>query len=224
MSIFFRNTPNPPKHSSSSYINYFAIFYTYLQNFRTLLEKFPIQDLSANVDLSKHSPLSLVHRIVARSSDIDLAQLQLMTSKLNIDISLAVSLNIIRPLFVDKTITASTLSSNRRTTLLQQQPLDIFSYRQRSVQQQRSHSISNESVKKQLRKSSTFLKRLTSKLDDFQTEPQSFNEHPEKFIRTLLTKLLDCIRSKRRSAWQAPHDPRFASFPQNCCKNLPADI
>ena len=121
-----------------------------------------------------------------------------MTSKLNIDISLAVSLNIIRPLFVDKTIATSSLSSNRRTTLLQQQPIDIFSYRQRSIQQQQSHSysLSNDSIKKQIRKSTTFLKRLTSKLDDFQNEPQSFNEHPEKFLRTLLTKLLDSIKSK----------------------------
>jgi hypothetical protein len=177
-------------------MNYFSIFHTYLQNFRTLLEKFPIQDIPADVDLSKHSPLSLIHRIVARSSDIDLTQLQLMTSKLNIDISLAVSLSIIRPLFVDKTIATSPLSSNRRTTLLQQQPIDIFSFRQRGIQQQQSHSLSNGSIKKQIKKSTTFLKRLTSKLDDFQNEPQSFNEHPEKFIRTLLTKLLDSIRSK----------------------------
>jgi uncharacterized protein YaaN involved in tellurite resistance len=119
-----------------------------------------------------------------------------MTSKLNIDISLAVSLNIIRPLFVDKTIATSSLSSNRRTTLLQQQPIDIFSYRPQSQQLQHSHSLSNGSIKKQIRKSATFLKRLTSKLDEFQNEPQSFNEHPEKFIRTLLTKLLDSIRSK----------------------------
>ncbi|UJR25727.1 hypothetical protein I4U23_007079 [Adineta vaga] len=191
---FIRNTSNTSKLSSSSYVNYFSIFHTYLQNFRILLDKFPVQDISSDIDLSKHSPLSLIHRIVARSTDIDLTQLQLMTSKLNIDISLAVSLNIIRPLFVDKTITTSTLSSNRRTTLLQQQPIDIFSYRQRTIQQQQSFSISTESAKKQIRKSSTFLKRLTSKLDDFQNEPQLFNEHPEKFIRTLLTKLLDSIR------------------------------
>jgi len=191
-----RNPSNQTKSPSSSHINYFSIFHTYLQNFRTLLEKFPIQDIPADVDLSKHSPLSLIHRIVARSSDIDLAQLQLMTSKLNIDISLAVSLSIIRPLFVDKTIATSPLSSNRRTTLLQQQPIDIFSFRQRGIQQQQSHSLSNGSIKKQIKKSTTFLKRLASKLDDFQNEPQSFNEHPEKFIRTLLTKLLDSIRSK----------------------------
>ncbi|CAF0855042.1 unnamed protein product [Adineta ricciae] len=195
---FVRNKSNPPKLSSSSYVNYFAIFHTYLQNFRILLEKFPIQDISGDVDLSKHSPLSLIHRIVARSTDIDLTQLQLMTSKLNIDISLAVSLNIIRPLFTDKTITTSTLSSNRRTTLLNQQSIDIFTYRQRSIQQQQSQTISNEvsveSAKKQIRKSSTFLKRLTSKLDEFQNEPRSFNENPEKFIRTLLIKLLDSIR------------------------------
>jgi hypothetical protein len=119
-----------------------------------------------------------------------------MTSKLNIDISLAVSLNIIRPLFVDKTIATSSLSSNKRTTLLQQQPIDIFFNRQQSLQQQQSHSLSNGGIKKQIRRSTTFLRRLTNKLDDFQNEPQSFNEHPEKFIRTLLTKLLDSIRSK----------------------------
>ena len=119
-----------------------------------------------------------------------------MTSKLNIDISLAVSLNIIRPLFVDKTIATSSLSSNRRTTLLQQQPIDIFFNRQPTLQQQQSQSISNGSARKQIRRSATFLRRLTNKLDDFQNEPQSFNEHPEKFLRTLLTKLLDSIRRK----------------------------
>ncbi len=193
----FRNTPNQTKLPSfPSYINYFQIFYNYLQNFRTLLEKFPIQDITTDIDLSKHSPLSLIHRIVARSTDIDLTQLQLMTSKLNIDISLAVSLNIIRPLFVDKTIATSSLSSNRRTTLLQQQPIEVFFNRQLSQHQPESHTLSNGSIKKQIRRSTTFLKRLTSKLDDFQNESQSFNEHPEKFIRTLLTKLLDSIRSK----------------------------
>ncbi|CAF3487332.1 unnamed protein product [Adineta steineri] len=192
---YIRNSPNQTKLSSSSYINYFSIFHTYLQNFRTLLEKFPVPDIPSDVDLSKYSPLSLIHRIVARSTDIDLAQLQLMTSKLNIDISLAVSLNIIRPLFVDKTIATSSLSSNRRTTLLQQQPINIFSNRQQFMQQkQSSHSLSNESTKAHMRKSTTFFKRLASKLGDFQNEPQSFNEHPEKFIRTLLTKLLDSIR------------------------------
>jgi hypothetical protein len=119
-----------------------------------------------------------------------------MTSKLNIDISLAVSLNIIRPLFVDKTISTSSLSTNRRTTLLQQQPIEIFFNRQQSEQLQRSYSASNDSAKKQIRRSTTFLRRLTSKIEDFQNEPQSFNEHPEKFIRTLITKLLDLIRSK----------------------------
>ena len=189
----FRNNSNQIK-SSTTYTNYFSIFHTYLQNFRTLLEKFPIDDISINMDFSKHSPLSLVHRIVAKSTDIDLTQLQLMTSKLNIDISLAVSLNIIRPLFVDKTIATSSLSTNRRTTLLQQQPIDIFFNRQQS--QQQSQSLNSGNVRKQIRRSTTFLKRLTSKLEEFQNEPQSFNEHPEKFIRTLLTKLLDSIRSK----------------------------
>lgn len=166
------------------------------------MEKFPIPDISVDIDLSKHSPLSLIHRIVARSSDIDLTQLQLLTSKLNIDISLAVSLNIIRPLFVDKTIATSTLSSNRRTALLQQQPIDVFFNRQQSQYQQQqsrpqSQLFSGVNLKRQMRKSATFLRRLTSKLDEFQNEPQSFNEHPEKFIRTLLTKLLDSIRSKK---------------------------
>ncbi|CAF2871937.1 unnamed protein product [Rotaria sp. Silwood2] len=192
---YIRNTSNQTKVPSSSNINYFSIFHIYLQNFRILLEKFPLEDISTDVDLLKHSPLSLVHRIVARSSDIDLSQLQLMTSKLNIDISLAVTLNIIRPLFVDKTITTSSLYSNRRSTLLQHQPIDIFSYCYQSQVQQVSHSVSNESTKKQLRQS-TFLKRLASKLDDFQNEPSSFNEHPEKFIRTVLTKLLDSTKSK----------------------------
>ena len=148
------------------------------------------------MDFSKHSPLSLIHRIVARSSDIDLAQLQLMTSKLNIDISLAVSLNIIRPLFVDKTMVNSTLSSNRRTTLLQQQPLDIFTHRQSSLphQQQQSQSLSTGSIKRQLRRSTTFFRRLTSRIDGPQTDLNSFNEHPDKFIRTLLTRLFDSIR------------------------------
>jgi hypothetical protein len=138
----------------------------------------------------------LIHRIVARSDDVDLTQLQLMTSKLNIDISLAVSLNIIRPLFVDKTISTSSLSTNRRTTLLQQQPIEIFFNRQQSEQLQRSHSASNASAKKQIRRSTTFLRRLTSKIEEFQNESETFNEHPEKFIRTLITKLLDSIRSK----------------------------
>lgn len=161
------------------------------------MEKFPLQDIPSDIDFSKYSPLSIIHRIVARSSDIDLTQLQLMTSKLNIDISLAVSLNIIRPLFVDKTIATSTLSSNRRTTLLQQQPIDVFFNRQQSqIQTQQSHSFSTISARRQLRRSTTFLRRLTSKLEDFQNETQTFNEHPEKFIRTLLTKLLDSIRSK----------------------------
>ncbi len=198
--MVFRNAPNQIKSSlsssSSSYINYFSIFHSYLQNFRILLDKFPIEDLSPNIDLSKHSPLSLIHRIVARSDDVDLTQLQLMTSKLNIDISLAVSLNIIRPLFVDKTISTSSLSTNRRTTLLQQQPIEIFFNRQQSEQLQRSHSASNASAKKQIRRSTTFLRRLTSKIEEFQNESETFNEHPEKFIRTLITKLLDSIRSK----------------------------
>ena len=118
-----------------------------------------------------------------------------MTSKLNIDISLAVSLNIIRPLFVDKTIAASSLlSSNRRTTSLQQQPIDIFSNRPQSKQLEHTYSTSTGSMKKHLRRSTTFIKRITNKIDEIQNEPQSFNEHPEKFIRTLLTKLLDSIR------------------------------
>ena len=122
-----------------------------------------------------------------------------MTSKLNIDISLAVSLNIIRPLFVDKTIATSYLSSNRHSTLLQQQPIDIFSHSQRSQQkqhEQRIHSISNESMKRHMRRSTSFFQHLSSKLDDYQSEPYSFNEHPENFIRILLTKLLGCIKSK----------------------------
>ncbi|CAF3740585.1 unnamed protein product [Rotaria sordida] len=192
---YIRNSSNQTKGPSySSNINYFSIFHIYLQNFRILLEKFPLPDLLIDTDLLMHSPLSIIHRIVARSSDIDLAQLQLMTSKLNVDISLAVTLNIIRPLFVDKTITtSSTLYSNRRTTLLQQQPLDIFLNCNQSHLQQLSPSLSNESTKKYLRRS-IYLKRLASKLDDFQTDPNTFNEHPEKFIRTLLTKLLDCIK------------------------------
>ncbi|CAF3352016.1 unnamed protein product [Rotaria sp. Silwood1] len=197
---YIRNTSNQTKVPSSSNINYFSIFHTYLQNFRILLEKFPLQDVSTDVDLLKHSPLSLIHRIVARSSDIDLAQLQLMTSKLNVDISLAVTLNIIRPLFVDKTITTSpSLYSHRRSTVLQQQPIDIFSYSYQSQLHQVSYSISNESAKKHLRRSA-FLKRLASKLDDFQNEPNSFNEHPEKFIRTLFTKLLDSIKKVIQSS------------------------
>ena len=194
----FRNAPSPNKTppSSSSYTNYFSIFHTYLQNFRTLLEKFPIENISPDVDLSKHSPLSLVHRIVARSSDIDLTQLQLMTSKLNIDISLAVSLNIIRPLFVDKTISTTSWSSTRQTTLLQQQPIEIFFNRQASQLAQPSQSITSGYTRKQNRRSTTFLRRLTSKIDEFQNETQEFSEHPEKFIRTLLTKLIDSIRSK----------------------------
>lgn len=177
-------------------MNYFSIFHTYLQNFRTLLEKFPIENLSSDVDLSKHSPLSLVHRIVARSSDIDLGQLQLMTSKLNIDISLAVSLNIIRPLFVDKTISTSSLSSTRQTTLLQQQPIEIFFNRQGSQTVPASQSITSGHTRKQNRRSTTFLRRLTSRIEEFQNESEIFNEHPEKFIRTLLTKLIESIRSK----------------------------
>ena len=194
---YVRNVPNQSKSTSpsSSYTNYFSVFHTYLQNFRTLLEKFPLENLPIDVDLSKHSPLSLVHRIVARSSDIDLTQLQLMTSKLNIDISLAVSLNIIRPLFVDKTISTSlSSSSTRRTTLLQQQPIDIFFNRQTSQQNPTSHSLTSGSAKRQMRRSTTFLRRLTSRIDEFQNESQVFSEHPEKFIRTLLTKLLDSIR------------------------------
>ncbi|CAF4346213.1 unnamed protein product, partial [Adineta steineri] len=61
---FIRNSPNQTRLSSSSYINYFSIFHTYLQNFRTLLEKFPVPDIPSDVDLSKYSPLSLIHRIV----------------------------------------------------------------------------------------------------------------------------------------------------------------
>ena len=116
-----------------------------------------------------------------------------MTSKLNIDISLAVTLNIIRPLFVDKTIVASSLSSSRRTSLLQQQPLEIFSYRLQT------QSSSSEPAKRQKRRSTTF-RRLISKIDQFQNETSSFNEHPEQFVRTLLTKLLDSIRSRSRRA------------------------
>ncbi|CAF5096517.1 unnamed protein product, partial [Rotaria socialis] len=78
----------------------------------------------------------------------------------------------------------SSLAANRRTTLLQQQPLDIFSYCQQYQTQQPSPSMSNSNNKRQLRRSTTFLKRLASKLDDFQNEPNSFNEHPEKFVRT----------------------------------------
>jgi hypothetical protein len=214
---YIRNLSNQTKFSSS-YINYFSIFHTYLQNFRILLEKFPIQDISTDIDLSKHSPLSLIHRIVARSTDIDLTQLQLMTSKLNIDISLAVSLNIIRPLFVDKTIATSSLSSNRRTTLLQQQPIDIFFNRQQSQnqQQQEPQSLSNDNIKKQIRRSTTFLIRLTSKLEDYQNEPQSFNEHPEKFIRTVLTKLLDSIRSKFIKDNTPMDEHSYPYFHRNC--------
>lgn len=159
-----------------------------------LLDKFPVQDISADVDLSKYSPLSLIHRIVARSSDVDLAQLQLMTSKLNIDISLAVTLNIIRPLFDDKTMATSSLSLHRRNTLLQQQPIDIFFCQQYQLQQ--SQSSPYESAKRHGRQSIPFLKRLASKLDDFSHESNSFSEDPEKIIRTLLTKLLDSIKSK----------------------------
>ncbi|CAM4879019.1 unnamed protein product [Rotaria socialis] len=191
---YIRNASNQTKVPSTIYINYFSIFHTYLQNFRILLEKFPLQDVTSDFDLLQHSPLSLIHRIVARSSDIDLAQLQFMTTKLNIDISLAVTLNIIRPLFVDKTMPTSSLAANRRTTLLQQQPLDIFSYCQQYQTQQPSPSMSNSNNKRQLRRSTTFLKRLASKLDDFQNEPNSFNEHPEKFVRTLLARLLDSIK------------------------------
>jgi len=183
---YVRNQPYTNKQTS--YINYFSIFHTYLQNFRLLLEKFPLSDMSSNLDLSKHSPLALVHRIVSRSSDIDLTQLQLLTSKLNIDISLAVSLNIIRPLFVDKTIASSSLSSTRRMTILQQQNEDTFYNRQQSF------SILSGNLKKQVRRSATFLRRLTNRIDQYQHEPQTFDEHPEKFIRTLLIKLLDCIR------------------------------
>lgn len=196
--IVFRNAPTPTKipPSSSSYMNYFSIFHTYLQNFRTLLEKFPIENISPDVDLSKHSPLSLVHRIVARSSDIDLTQLQLMTSKLNIDISLAVSLNIIRPLFIDKTISTTSWSTTRQTTLLQQQPIEIFFNRQASQIVPTSQSITSGHTRKQNRRSTTFLRQLTSRIDEFQNESQEFSELPEKFIRTLLTKLIDSIRSK----------------------------
>ncbi|CAF1546199.1 unnamed protein product, partial [Rotaria sordida] len=74
--------------------------------------------------------------------------------------------------------------------------LDIFSYCQQYQTQQPSPSMSNSNNKRQLRRSTTFLKRLASKLDDFQNEPNSFNEHPEKFVRTLLARLLDSIKSK----------------------------
>jgi len=97
-----------------------------------------------------------------------------MTSKLNIDISLAVSLNIIRPLFVDQTIATLSLSSTRRTTLLQQQPIEIFFNRQQYQQHPISHSISNGNMRKQIRRSTTFLRRLTNKIEEFQNEPQTF--------------------------------------------------
>ena len=118
-----------------------------------------------------------------------------MTSKLNIDISLAVSLSIIRPLFAP----TSSLPYNRHSTLLQQQPIDIFSHSQRSQQKQQDqqlHSIPNGNVKRRTRRSASFFQRLPSKLDDYQNEPYPLNEHPENFIRILLTKLLGCIKSK----------------------------
>ena len=183
--------------TSTSNINYFVIFHKYLQNFRMLLDKFSISDISSkDVDFLQYSPLSLISRVIAHSSDIDLAQLQFMTSKLNIDISLAVTLNVIRPLLFDKTFGTSSLYSNRRNTLLQRQSIDIFSYYQQSKQQ--SQSISNENVKRYVRRSASFVRRFLNKLDDCQNDVQTFNEHPENFIRTLLTQLLDSIKSKFR--------------------------
>ena len=196
--LSFRSGSTVPKLTSSTHVNYFGLLYTYLQNFRLLLEQFPIHDAGSTVDFTRHSPLTLVQRIVARSSDIDLAQLQLMTSKLNIDISLAVSLNIIRPLFADKTIASSTLSTNRQTTLLQQQRIDIFTYRQQLQQQkQMSQSISTASLKRPARRSGTILQRSISRAETIQSESNFLSDHPEVFVRTRLTRLLDLIRSKK---------------------------
>ena len=194
-------------------MNYFALFYTYLQNFRLLLEQFPIHDSPTDVDFTRNSPLTLVQRIVARSSDIDLGQLQLMTSKLNIDISLAVSLNIIRPLFADKTIASSTLSTSRQTTLLQQQRIDIFNYRQQAQQQmQMSQSISTTSLKRPSRRSGTILQRSISRGETNPNESNFIGDHPEVFVRIRLTRLLDLIRSKKMSNEKRKKNLRFSSF------------
>ena len=90
-------------------------------------------------------------------------------------------------------ISTSTLSSQRRTTLLSEQPIDIFCHRQQS--QQQLHSTSTGNLRRQLRRSTIF-RRLTSKLESSQSDSGSFNEHPEKFIRTLLTRLFDSIKSE----------------------------
>ncbi|CAF0745436.1 unnamed protein product [Didymodactylos carnosus] len=170
-------------------INYFSIFYSYIQRFRNLLEKFPISTPSQSTInetyLLQNSPMSIISRIISKP-DIDLKQLQIRTADLNIDISLTVTLNIIRPL-----LSTNTDDQIPPRTLLME-PIDIYSYKKQTT--------------KQLpRRHSTFLKRLMDHLDDIQPNDElisyesSLIKHPDNIVRSLLTKLIDSIRKTLNS-------------------------
>ncbi|CAF1082231.1 unnamed protein product, partial [Didymodactylos carnosus] len=183
-------------------MNYFSIFHSYTERFRILLERFPISGVPSQPSakpldetyLLQHSPMSIINRIIAKP-DIDLKQLQVMTSNLNIDISLAVTLNIVRPLLS----TNINYKISARSILMQ--PIDIYSYKRQTT------------LRKQMpKRHSGFLKRLMSHLEDIELNEEHNDSqlirHPDNVVRSLLTKLIDSIRKALNSS--LPLRPYFS--------------